>query len=156
MANRKTPPWGVKGGLAGRTGSIVVNPGQPDERRIPGFSDGIKLKRGDLVRVISTGGGGYGDALERTIEHVADDVADGFVSIAGALTDYGVVIHPDTLEADTEATARERARLRAARKGPLPFYDRGPQFEELERRYHEKQAAQSRTPTPTTAAKAAA
>ncbi len=156
MANRKTPPWGVKGGLAGRTGSIVVNPGQPDERRIPGFSDGIKLKRGDLVRVISTGGGGYGDALERALEQVADDVADGFISIDGALADYGVVIHPDTLEVDTQASARERERLRGARKGPLPFYDRGPQFEELERRYHEKQAAQIAATTTTAAAKAAA
>lgn len=138
MANRKTPPWGVKGGLAGRTGSIIVNPGQAGEQRIPGFSDGIKLKRGDLVRVISTGGGGYGDPLERSIEAVEDDVADGFVTVEGALADYGVVIDARTLAADREATARRRNARRAERKGPLPFYDRGPQFEALERERAQK------------------
>ncbi len=143
MANRKTPPWGVKGGKAGRTGRITVNPGQADERVIPGFSDGIKLKRGDLVRVLSSGGGGYGDPLDRALSQVEDDVADGFITIAGALADYGVVINEKTLAADVKATEQQRARLRSGRTEPLPFYDRGPQFQELERLYHEKQAAKS-------------
>jgi N-methylhydantoinase B len=132
MANRKTPPWGVCGGRAGRTGRIVINPGRRDERVIPGFSDGVKLARGDLVRVTSSGGGGHGDPLERDIARVGDDVADGFVSIAGALADYAVVIDPDTLQADADATARERAARRARRTSPLPLFDRGAQFEALE------------------------
>jgi N-methylhydantoinase B len=132
MANRKTPPWGVKGGSAGRTGSIVVNPGQPDERRIPGFSDGVKLKRGDLLRVISTGGGGYGDPLQRDIVRVEDDVADGFVTLEGALADYGVVIDPASLTADAEATIRAREQRLVQRRSPPALYDRGPQFELLE------------------------
>jgi len=132
MANRKSPPWGVRGGMAGRIGEIVVNPGQADERRIPGFSEGVKLKRGDLVRVVSAGGGGYGDPLARAVERVADDVADGFVTVAGARNDYGVIIAADTLVVDVAATEEERARRRAARTGPLPLYDRGSQFEAME------------------------
>ena len=131
----------VKGGLAGRTGSIIVNPGQADERNISGFSDGIKLKRGDLVRVVSTGGGGYGDPLERELANVENDVADGFVTVKGARDDYGVVILDDTLAVDTAATAGLRAERRAARCGALPFYDRGPQFEALEQQHAQKLAA---------------
>jgi len=132
MANRKTPPWGVKGGQAGRTGGIWINPGQPGERFVPGFSDGIKLNQGDLVRIVSAGGGGYGDPLEREPAQVEDDVADGFVSLAAALADYGVVIDPNTLCLDREATLRTRQARRAQRTGPLPFFDRGPQFEAME------------------------
>ena len=132
MANRKTPAWGVGGGQAGRTGRIVINPGGPDERVLPGFSDGIRLERGDLVRVISSGGGGHGDPLDRDAAHVQDDVADGFVSVAAALADYGVVIDPATLEVDAGATLRARGTLRERRTTPLPFFDRGPQFEALE------------------------
>jgi N-methylhydantoinase B len=138
MANRKTPPWGVKGGMTGRTGSIILNPGQPDERRIPGFSDGVKLKKGDLVRVISTGGGGYGDPLARELVRVEDDVADGFVTIEAALADYGVVIDPLSLRADAQATASTRARRRAERAAEPGLYDRGPQFEALEQRYPDR------------------
>ena len=56
---------------------------------------------------------------------------------------YGVVINEKTLAADVKATEQQRARLRSGRTEPLPFYDRGPQFQELERLYHEKQAAKS-------------
>jgi len=132
MANRKTPPWGVKGGQAGRTGGIWINPGKAGERFVPGFSDGIKLDKGDLVRIVSAGGGGYGDPLEREPVRVEDDVADGFISFAAALTDYGVVLDPDTLRVDLDATLRTRAARRAQRTGPLPFFDRGPQFEAME------------------------
>ncbi len=138
MANRKTPPWGVQGGRAGRIGSIWVNPGRPDARDVSGFSEGVELSRGDLVRVISTGGGGYGDPLEREPERVQDDVADGFVSIEAAVSDYGVVLDPETLSIDRRATLSTRAARRAQRSGPLPSFDRGPQFEELERSHRQK------------------
>lgn len=132
MANRKTPPWGVRGGRAGRTGSICVNPGQPGERLLPGFSEGIRLNRGDLVRVISSGGGGYGDPLDREPAQVQEDVADGFVSIEAALAEYGVVLDPTTLCVDDKATEAARRTRRAQRTGPLPLFDRGQQFEALE------------------------
>jgi N-methylhydantoinase B len=132
MANRKTPPWGVCGGQAGRTGGIWINPGTATERFVPGFSDGVKLQRGDLVRVVSSGGGGHGDPLERDVSHVQDDVADGFVSVAAALADYGVAIDPVSLAVDADATAKERARRRSARTGDLPMFDRGAQFAALE------------------------
>jgi len=144
MANRKTPPWGVQGGRVGRTGGIWVNPGQPDERYIPGFADGIKVGRGDLVRVISSGGGGYGDPLEREPEQVHDDVQDGFVSVEAALTDYGVALDAETFALDREATNSTRVARRAQRSGALPRFDRGAQFEELERRHRQRTSSAER------------
>lgn len=124
--------WGVKGGLAGRAGGFVINPGLPGERRVPGFADEIKLQRGDVLRAITTGGGGYGDPLERDATEVQADALDGFISIAGARADYGVILAAESCDIDLAATARERATRRAQRKA-LPLFDRGKGFDELER-----------------------
>jgi N-methylhydantoinase B len=141
MANRKTPPWGVSGGQAGRTGGIWINPGTATERFVSGFSDGIALGRGDLVRVISTGGGGFGDPLDREPGQVALDVADGFVTAAAARTDYGVVLEAHTGALDGAATEATRAARRAARSGPLPLFDRGAAFEAMDRAHRARKAS---------------
>ena len=60
----------------------------------------------------AAGGGGYGDPLERDPELVENDVADGYVSLESARADYGVVIHPETLKVDEEATQTLRAALK--------------------------------------------
>ena len=52
--------------------------------------------------------GGYGDPLERDPELVLSDVLDGFTTVELAERDYGVVIDPETLTVDAEATARLR------------------------------------------------
>jgi N-methylhydantoinase B/oxoprolinase/acetone carboxylase alpha subunit len=64
----------------------------------------------------STGGGGWGDPLERRLEEVLEDVLDEYVSVARARDDYGVVVNPDTMELDQESTERLRAEMRVARK----------------------------------------
>jgi N-methylhydantoinase B len=155
MANRKTPPWGVCGGQAGRTGGIWINPGTANERFVPGFSEGVKLGRGDLVRVVSSGGGGHGDPLARDVSRVQDDVADGFVSVAAALRDYGVVIDPVSLAYDADATARERHARRSARTAELPMFDRGSQFAALEEARARKRGPDAEQGTPGVAGRGA-
>jgi len=65
------------------------------------------------------GGGDHGDSLQRDPQRVLDHVVNGYVSIAAATCDYGVVIRylgaPDALvrlpehyEVDVEATEREK------------------------------------------------
>ena len=54
------------------------------------------------------GGGGYGDPFEREPGRVADDVRNGFVSVAAADREYGVVIDPVTFAVDEAATALRR------------------------------------------------
>ena len=53
------------------------------------------------------GGGGWGDPYRRDVARVREDVARGYVSLACAQDDYGVVLKPD-LAVDADATARLR------------------------------------------------
>ena len=92
MNGVKCPSWGVKGGKAGKSGYFVVNPGTPQERRIPPFGDNLELQYGDIVRVVTSGGGGWGNPAERDSLAARQDVKDGFVSLHSAREDYGVVI----------------------------------------------------------------
>lgn len=68
---------------------------------------GIKLKRGQRVRIESPGGGGWGDPLARDPEAVARDVRLGFVGREHAVADYGVALTAD-LAVDAAATAALR------------------------------------------------
>ncbi|HMB37046.1 MAG TPA: hydantoinase B/oxoprolinase family protein [Methylomirabilota bacterium] len=131
MENTLVAPYGVAGGRAGRTGRIVLNPGTPKERELLSLGDGIVLERGDLLRLETCGGGGWGHPLERDPERVSADVARGFVSVRGALDDYGVVLDAVTL--DVDKTATDEARGRRARDTAL--IDRGPGFEQAESRW---------------------
>jgi N-methylhydantoinase B len=107
----KFPPWGVLGGKAARTGSYAVN-GEELAETVREAA----LKPGDIVRVNMNAGGGYGDPLERDPQLVLEDVLDGYVSIAGAKQDYGVIIRPDEPAVDRAATERLRQQRRLHRQ----------------------------------------
>jgi N-methylhydantoinase B len=102
------PPWGVKGGKEGGAGRCVINPGRAGERAVAPISDGTVLRRGDVVRIETGGGGGFGHPFDREPERVLADVQGGFVSPAKAESEYGVVLRPD-LQIDEAATRRRRA-----------------------------------------------
>ena len=96
------PPEGLAGGSAGAKASFTVN-GEP------GNPYGLtQLQLGDRVTMDAAGGGGYGDPLERDPEQVANDVAEGYVSLEAARRDYGVALDADTLELDAAETAKLR------------------------------------------------
>jgi N-methylhydantoinase B len=91
----KNPPWGMDGGMAGGPGRVVVNPGTAEERVLEPLSDGNRVKRGDVFRIETGGGGGHGHPFDRPAETVVEDVAGGFVSIDAAKRHYGVVVAAD-------------------------------------------------------------
>jgi N-methylhydantoinase B len=146
--------WGVRGGRAGRPFRVTIDPGGPREREMDGLTDAEPIRAGEVIRIRTTGGGGWGDPLDRDPAEVAKDVRDGKVSADGARDDYGVVLtgggnepepepgsipEPEpgpgpergsVLRPDLAATAETRARLRAER-GPAPFFDRGPGYPRL-------------------------
>ena len=103
------PPWGVAGGHAAGTGRCVVNPGLPNERVLRPLSDGNIVRRGDIVRVETGGGGGWGHPFDREAERVLADVRAGFVSRASAEEHYGVVLTADGAGIDAAATDVRRA-----------------------------------------------
>jgi N-methylhydantoinase B len=105
----KNPPWGIDGGLSGGPGRVVINPGTADERVVEPLSDGNQVKRGDIFRVETGGGGGHGHPFDRPGEMVLEDVAGGFVSVEAAKNHYGVVVASDGA-LDAAATAALRSR----------------------------------------------
>jgi N-methylhydantoinase B len=74
-----------------------------------------QLNPGDVVVMDAAGGGGYGDSLDRDPELVEADVAEGYVSLESAREDYGVVINPDTMKVEVDATQRLRKSLKKAK-----------------------------------------
>ncbi|MDQ4061389.1 MAG: hydantoinase B/oxoprolinase family protein, partial [Pseudomonadota bacterium] len=71
---------------------------------------GIRLRRGERVRLETPGGGGYGDPRNRDPARVARDVALGYVSPVAAARDYGVAVGPDgALDPAATAAMREAA-----------------------------------------------
>lgn len=117
MDNMRWPAWGVKGGMGGGAGRIVVNPGMADERELRPMSEGNKLKKGDLVRIMTPGGGGWGSPLDRAAEQVRDDVLDGFISAESAARDYGVLLSSDLIDVDAAATDARRKELARMPRG---------------------------------------
>ncbi len=125
--------WGVKGGLAGRPFEVVIDPGGPDERVVDALADGEPVRAGEVIRIRTTGGGGWGDPLKRPYDEVARDVRWGKVSFEGAARDYGVAVTGTTDDpvVDTASSAELRAARSAVRTGDEPFFDRGPGYARL-------------------------
>jgi N-methylhydantoinase B len=124
--------WGVRGGRAGTPFCATLDADGADPRAMPGLCDWEPLRAGQLVRIETTGGGGWGDPLDRDPWRVELDVRQGKISRAAAEAEYGVVlIGPDEDAAvDHVETVTVRDRRRAERDA-LPFFDRGPGYTAL-------------------------
>ena len=114
--------WGIQGGLPGLPHglSIARKGAERTEWLGSAFSD-VPMKEGDIFSRPTSGGGGFGDPLERDPVQVREDVADDYVSLERARKDYGVVLKAIDVdlcdyEIDHLATLAERARIRAARR----------------------------------------
>ena len=125
--------WGVKGGKAGRPFEVTVDVGGPEERTVDALADAEVVKAGQVIRIRTTGGGGWGDPLDRPYDEVERDLRWGKVSFDGARRDYGVVATGDIdgPVIDTDASDALREQLRADRAAEQPFFDRGPGYATL-------------------------
>jgi len=125
--------WGLRGGRAGRPFSVTIDPGGPDEREVDALADGEPVRAGEVIRIRTTGGGGWGDPLDRPYDEVLRDVRWRKVSVSGAAADYGVVVADEVDNAVVDETASDvlRARKRSERTDAEPFFDRGPGYARL-------------------------
>jgi len=105
----KFPPWGLLGGSAGTCNrASILSEGAPPESH--GKFAGRKLRNGDVIRLATGGGGGFGRAIERDPEAVQADIRNELLTVDQAQELYAVVINRQTLRVDREATAALRAR----------------------------------------------
>ena len=68
----------------------------------------LAIRPGERYRSRTSGGGAAGDPFSRPPEAVRDDVLNRKVSLKGAELEYGVKLHPETLEIDAAGTAALR------------------------------------------------
>jgi N-methylhydantoinase B len=107
------PPQGVcGGGPAALNRFIYQQDDGPHEPPMASKIVGVKLKRGQRVRIESPGGGGYGPARERDVAAVAEDVRLGYVTREAAASAYGVVIGAAG-DVDRRATEQLRHKMAA-------------------------------------------
>jgi N-methylhydantoinase B len=110
------PPFGVCGGMAGATNRFWI---KRDGRAVqpsplPGKVGGFPVLEGDIFLMESSGGGGFGDPLERDPAMVTADLAEGYVTPGAAESVYGVVM--TNSGGDSAATVARRAELNATRQ----------------------------------------
>jgi N-methylhydantoinase B len=124
--------WGVRGGKAGKSFEVTIDPAGPNERAVDALADAEPIRSGEVVRIRTTGGGGWGDPLERPYDEVVRDVLWGKVSVAAAQADYGAVVtgSQDAPAVDEAASDRLREEMRESRVAE-PFFDRGPGYASL-------------------------
>ncbi len=100
-------PWGLNGGREGTCNYVEVESEGKRWRgaRIPATS----MRRGDRVRIVTGGGGGFGDPKARPAPEVAADVLDGYIGAAAARADYGVAIAGGAVDESTTEALRQPA-----------------------------------------------
>ena len=97
FGRHKFVPWGAAGGHPGSRNEVRIF--HADGREVViGKCARYPLKRGEVARLVTGTGGGWGSPLERPVEAVIEDVRDGYVSLEQAEQDYGVELDPLTLE----------------------------------------------------------
>ncbi|MBI4506907.1 MAG: hydantoinase B/oxoprolinase family protein [Chloroflexi bacterium] len=84
------PPRGLAGGRPGAPARLLV---ERDGQAVPVPTKAVHfpLRPGDVMRVLTQGGGGYGDPRQRDLALVARDLAEGKISERAAREDYGYV-----------------------------------------------------------------
>jgi N-methylhydantoinase B len=110
MAGVRNRSHGYAGGGDGGANRVWL--GTPDGAvtDIPEMAAQAPLPPFGTLSTIRGGGGGWGDPLERALDAIAADIADGLLTPDRAAADYGVVFAAGTLDADASQWQRRQLR----------------------------------------------
>lgn len=91
-------PWGMNEGESGSPNYVEI-------KKVNGETDGpfgvrarYPLNTGDVARLVTATGGGYGNPYDRPTEKVAKDVKNGYISLEQAKEKFGVIVDHETFE----------------------------------------------------------
>ena len=113
MDHGRVGPQGATGGADGGVNRVAIE--RDGQTYVPPHrskDQDIRIGPGDVIRVSTPGGGGFGDPCARPPDQVARDVARGYYTRGQAAERFGVALD-DAGRVDVAATAR----LRDARRG---------------------------------------
>ena len=113
---RVYPPYGLFNGKTGTPNMAYINEGLDNERLLAS-KEAVELVKDTTYTSYPSGGGGWGDPLDRDPEFVRIDTRNGIVSRDSAKDVYGVVLEGDMLEINNKETAVLRARLKGEANG---------------------------------------
>lgn len=106
MKKSKTRTWGLDGGQGTDPNGLFIFCGTPEERKVGTYR--FPARKGEKCILITAGGGGYGNPLQRDPKAILEDVLDGYVSSEAAKSLYGVSL-TDDWKIDWEETKKLRA-----------------------------------------------
>jgi len=109
------PPFGLLGGTPGIGGGNYRENLETGHRDFCSAKGYMEIKPGEAWIGVSSGGGGFGDPLERDAVKVCEHVRDGIISVGTAQDVYGVIFNNETFELDEAATIETREKIRKAR-----------------------------------------
>ena len=85
----KIKPWALEGGLEGSGNYVEVIKTDGSEERYS-FVSGLTVNRDDVIRVITSCGGGYGDPKKRDVEKIKADIKNELLTLERAQKIYGM------------------------------------------------------------------
>ena len=101
------PPYGLFGGKTGSCNYALINEGKENQRELKA-KESVKLKQYDTFTSYPSGGGGWGNPMDRDPELVRNDARDELISLSSAREEYGVVIDGDDYEINWSETNKLR------------------------------------------------
>ncbi len=107
----KFPALGYQGGKNGGLGDFLLSDGSRPHPKAQ-----YRLQPDQKVILRLPGGGGFSSPLKREPESVLQDVLDGYVSVAAARAEYGIVVDAEG-EIDRPQTRRLRTEMNAWLEG---------------------------------------
>jgi len=82
------PPWPLSGGQAGSLNGVRVHRHDGSVEHYD-MCTRVRVARGELIRLTTATGGGYGNPAARARAEILRDLKNGFVTATQAETDYG-------------------------------------------------------------------
>lgn len=89
-ARQRFAAKGIAGGKAGTLGSFILNPGTANEKKLGSTFSEMPLRKGDVLRIVSPGGGGHGEPGQRDRALINRDLREEKITRDSAQIAYGV------------------------------------------------------------------
>ena len=90
FGRHKFLPWGLNGGHDGSSNRIEIIRKDGSVEGPYGKVARLRLQQGDVARLVTATGGGYGEPGRRSRSKVLDDLRDGYITTPQAESSYGV------------------------------------------------------------------